>query len=90
MDLIKAHQHSSNNLKEIEASSICGCFYCEKTFSPDQIEKWIDKGRCAICPFCFIDSVIGDKSELPVTEPNFLKQMHDFWFKNEQTRTRDS
>jgi len=34
----------------------------------------------ALCPHCGIDSVIGSASGYPVSEPQFLKAMHDHWF----------
>lgn len=40
----------------------CGCFYCCKIFSPNEIEDWCEDepDRTAICPYCWIDSVIGE------------------------------
>ena len=76
-----AYAHSSGHRAEIEASRICGCFHCCKTFSPSEVEDWIkDPGDTAHCPRCFIDSVIGDASGLPVEDPAFLAAMHAMWF----------
>lgn len=70
-------------LKEDEQ---CGCFYCLKIFSPSEIKEWIEeedpdngKGGKAICPYCGVDSVIGDSSGIPVTL-NFLSKMKKLWF----------
>ena len=38
----------------------CGCYYCISRFSKQDIEQWVDDGQTALCPFCGIDSVIGD------------------------------
>ena len=84
MDLIKAHSHSANHRKNIEKSSICGCFYCEKTFSSDIVRDWIDNGQTALCPFCSIDSVVGDFNVS--INSDFLKQMKEFWF-NEKNKS---
>ncbi|MEC4747523.1 cytoplasmic protein [Methylomicrobium sp. Wu6] len=80
----KAHGHSSNHRQEIEGSSICGCFYCCKTFRPDEITEWVDEndqgiGQCALCPNCGIDSVIGSLSGFSIDEA-FLKDMNRYWF----------
>ena len=83
-DYIKAHKHSSYR-KEILESEICGCFSCLAIFEPSAIKEWIDdrdnniKGYTAICPECFIDSVIGSKSGYPITK-EFLKTMQKHWF----------
>lgn len=81
---VAAHQASANHRAEIEASTLCGCFYCKATFGPDKIEEWTDDddagvGQTAFCPRCGIDSVIGDKSGFPITT-DFLDTMHRAWF----------
>lgn len=78
--VIAAHKHSSQHRAEIEKSEKCGCFYCFHIFSPSEIEDWIDDGQTASCPYCWIDSVIGDKSGFPITK-EFLEEMHEHWFK---------
>lgn len=81
-DLVKAHCHSMNNQKEIEESSLCGCFYCLNVYPPTDIKEWVDDigdGQTAICPHCLVDSVIGDKSGYPVTDKAFLEAMKDRW-----------
>jgi len=82
-----AHKRSSRHRAEIEASSVCGCFYCKRTFAPDEIKNWIDTDHpvaehTALCPRCSIDSVIGDKSGYEIT-PTFLAEMHKAWFRVE-------
>ncbi|MDP8051407.1 cytoplasmic protein [Pasteurella atlantica] len=79
-DPIKAHQHSSCHYSEIMKSEICGCFYCLKIFKPAIIKEWIDdETKTARCPYCDIDSVIGEKSGYPITKA-FLQEMYDYWF----------
>ncbi len=84
------HEHCVCHRKEIEASQVCGCFYCQQTFAPSEIDEWIEEisGEyslrpdpwTAMCPKCGIDSVIGDASGYPVADPQFLKKMNAFWF----------
>ena len=78
-DVLRAHKHSIRHRAEIEASSICGCFYCLRTFKPEEISEWIDDEQTALCPFCPVDSVIGSASGFPITR-EFLQRMHDYWF----------
>lgn len=81
---IAAHAHSFMNRNEIMQSQKCGCFHCLNYFSHYLISEWIDDltdESTALCPYCFTDSVIGDKSGFPITE-EFLKKMRDYWFDN--------
>lgn len=75
-----AHDYCINHKTELKKDKICGCFYCFKIFNPNEIEEWIDDSKgTALCPYCGIDSVIGESSGFPITE-DFLKEMHDRWF----------
>ncbi|WP_223702140.1 cytoplasmic protein [Sutcliffiella deserti] len=78
-DFDQAHRFSSLHRKELEKDKVCGCFYCLKIFSPSEIHEWCDDGRTALCPYCGIDSVIGESSGYSVTE-EFLEGMHKVWF----------
>jgi len=87
-EVLRAHQHSFKSRDEIIHSALCGCFYCLRTFSPVQIVEWIDvargdEGQTALCPYCGIDSVIGDKSGFPITD-EFLAEMKAFWFNGQK------
>ena len=79
--IIEAHKSSMSNFNQLEASSICGCFYCLKIFDPAEIKEWIEdkNGPTALCPYCDIDSVIGDTSGYPITK-EFLEAMYEYWF----------
>jgi len=79
-DIIRAHEYCSDHKQELLGDKVCGCFHCLKIFSPQEIEEWIeDEKGTAICPYCGIDSVIGESSGYPITK-EFLKKMHDYWF----------
>lgn len=79
-DYIIAHQFSSNHRKELLKDKQCGCFYCLTIFSPNEIIDWVeDTGGTAICPYCDIDSIIGESSGYPITK-DFLKKMQKYWF----------
>ena len=74
-----AHRFCSLHREQLVKDEICGCFYCCKIFNPSEIEDWCDNGKTAFCPYCGIDSVIGESSGFPITE-QFLKGMHKRWF----------
>lgn len=80
---VGAHEHSSNHRDAIDASEICGCFYCLSTFPPNRIAEWVDivegRGTTALCPDCGIDSVLGSASGLPITR-ELLAAMRAYWF----------
>ena len=87
-DLELEHHFSSNHKPELEKDSRCGCFYCLTVFEPKEITEWlIDENSCdergtAICPYCGIDSVIGESSGFPITQ-EFLLIMRHRWFGKE-------
>ena len=77
-----AHKSSAAHKAEIIGCNLCGCFCCEQTFLPAEIEDWIEddheNGETAICPKCGIDSVLSD--QFPVSDKAFLSAMNKFWF----------
>jgi hypothetical protein len=78
-DHIAAHKHCFRHRAELEASELCGCFYCIRIFPFSEIKEWIDDAQTALCPKCEIDSVIGSRSGYPISRA-FLERMHDYWF----------
>ena len=90
-DLLAAHAHASNNRAEIEASTVCGCFYCLQTYPPSEINAWAGfdmnnfdnpdavSAETALCPRCGSESVIGDLAGYALSQ-SFLSQMHEAWF----------
>jgi hypothetical protein len=84
------HRHSSGHRKDIEQSSLCGCFYCTQTFPPSAIEEWVDDDQTALCPRCGIDSVLGNARLAFAADKDILRQMHRFWFENDATGLRNA
>lgn len=79
-DYIKAHEYSSNHKEQLLNDKKCGCFYCLRIFNANEIEDWIeDNSGTAICPYCGIDSVIGESSGYPITK-EFMEKMREYWF----------
>ena len=82
VDYVQAHLYSGANKDYLLKDSKCGCFYCLKIFDPKEITDWCyyaSDEDTAICPYCGIDSIIGESSGFPITE-EFLKKMHNYWF----------
>ncbi len=79
MDVDEARLHCGSHRAEIEASIVCGCFYCLETYPPADIAEWVDRGTTALCPRCGIDAVIGSASGIPLSE-DFLALMRARWF----------
>ena len=62
LDYIVAHKFVSNHKDDIAKSTHCRCLYCLKVFEPKEISEWISNEKTALCPYCSIDSVVGDAS----------------------------
>jgi wobble nucleotide-excising tRNase len=81
------HQHSIHHRSLLEQSDRCGCFYCEKIYSPSEVEEWIDEqddsdpdsGVTALCPYCGIDAVLPSAAGIDLT-PALLTAMHRHYF----------
>lgn len=81
-NIIKAHEYSSYNYEALKSDTACGCFYCGEIFNSAEINDWTlepDGSKTALCPYCGIDSVIGESSGFSITE-EFLEEMRKYWF----------
>lgn len=76
------HKHSISNEIELMSSNLCGCFYCNRLFKPNRVKEFVtekDGTRTAHCPYCGIDSVIGDFAYRNL-DSKVLKEMHKEFF----------
>ena len=88
-DKIKAHRFATDNRRLIESSTVCGCFYCKEIYPASEVTRYLSEGSgTAFCPKCGIDSVLPDKSGLPITE-EFLSSMHEEWFEKTYSHAPD-
>ena len=58
------------NKDTVIKSDKCGCYYCLKIFPPAEVVEWVPErpnGETAICPYCGIDSVMGEYENYPLT-----------------------
>lgn len=78
--VIAAHSFSIDNEPMLRRDKRCGCFYCLRIFDPSEIVEWVeDEEKTALCPYCGIDSVIGESAGYPLTRA-FLEKMSHYWF----------
>lgn len=82
--LMSAYAMAQYNRQMLESGSKCGCFYCLKIFASSEIDEWCsetedDEEVTAICPYCGIDAIIPENSEVPLTS-ELLEAMNKRWF----------
>ncbi|MFC6997720.1 hypothetical protein [Rufibacter roseus] len=81
-----AHRKSYNNLMQVKASSTCCCFACLEVFTlSDFPDGWLgeedpEKEQTVQCPYCGMDSVLGDSSGFPVSDKGFVETMNEIYF----------
>lgn len=78
-----ASKASFKNSGSVLGSSQCGCYFCRRIFSPDEITDFVDYASTAICPYCGIDAVIGDASGIPIRE-DVLEELYERWFGHDE------
>ena len=81
-NIIEAHRYCTGNYGALKRSEKCGCFYCVKIFDSSEIDDYIiepDGSKTALCPYCDIDSVIGERTGCVLSE-EFLEEMRKYWF----------
>lgn len=71
---------SIHNREEIEASTECGCYCCQRIFPSTAIEKWTDNGTTAICPYCGTDAVIPNIRGIIRVTPTLLTALNQKYF----------
>lgn len=72
-------QLSMKNRHLIEQSTNAGCFQCCKIYPISEIKNYTDKEKTCICPFCNVDSIVGDNCGFVLNE-EILKKAKLFWF----------
>jgi hypothetical protein len=69
--LKEVHKHSFKNKIELSKSIKCHCFHCFNEFLYDEIEMFYtekDGNQTAHCPYCLVDSLIGDASGFDLSD----------------------
>ena len=71
LDYRTASKLSLHNRSEIKEGVPCVCYFCLRTMDGSEIEEWADDGDTALCPFCTIDAIVPNE-----TDVDNLKQAH--------------
>lgn len=79
-EMRKAHKYTQNNFWILQEEQNCRCIYCLKEFSSTIIEEYTMDDN-ALCPYCWIDTVIGENSGYTYSDDEAL-MMHEFFFNN--------
>lgn len=78
-----ANKAAFENWESVKNSDLCGCYFCGRIFPSSEVtdNDWVPDrhGRTVICPYCSIDSVIGDASGIPI-QKDVLNELYDHWF----------
>ena len=75
----KASELSFKNRDMVDKSSKCGCYACCQIYDAKYVWEYVDDGETALCPMCYMDSVLADASgvQLDVIE---LEHLRYKWF----------
>ena len=73
------YKHSCRNHAELKQSLKCGCFSCGRIFDATEVEDYTDDGETALCPYCDVDSVVGDASGIELN-PIVLNELNKMYF----------
>lgn len=71
---LTAPKCSMQNKDAIEPETLCGCYFCIRTFPGAAVEEYADDGS-ALCPTCELDAVWPGQ-----TDPKVLRAAHEMWF----------
>ena len=89
-DYIEAHYYCYDNRDQLAKDEKCGCFECLRIFSPTEIHHWVNpidnRNTTALCPYCGMDTVIGENCGFPLTE-ELLRKMRYYWMEKEPELT---
>ena len=96
-EIKEAWSHARENVREVQASTLCVCFQCQAYFPPSRIVEWLNPAgehnfkpgllptsddASAFCPNCGMDYVVGDASGLPIQNPDFVSRLNSTWDQN--------
>jgi NAD-dependent SIR2 family protein deacetylase len=61
--LQRIYQHSRLNQQFMVPGAACRCFHCLQEFPTEEVSRWTDGGKTALCPRCGIDSVLSNNAD---------------------------
>lgn len=66
------------SLDKLEGSKVCGCYHCCNIYDKSEIFEFY--GESPVCPYCGIDSVIGEESLGTDITEEILEDMRNVMF----------
>ena len=63
-----AYIGTMRNREELEQSKTCVCLSCRRFFGPEEIEAYTDNDETGICPYCGVDALLGNASEVKMED----------------------
>ncbi len=75
----EAYKHTLNNRKELEKSTTAYCICCRTFVDPSKISEFVDDDTTGICPYCYVDALIGDACGIKLTD-KLLTDLHYKYF----------
>ena len=82
---LDAHKYTYANELELKTPQTCVCIYCQTTFDSMEIQDYTnDYPGTALCPYCGIDTVIGEYSGYHLDD-TFKQDMYDYFFSKEDS-----
>jgi hypothetical protein len=80
VQILSASRLSLNNLQQLKDSKWAGCYFCLTIFEASMVTDFTcSTDTSGICPYCFIDSVLGDMISFKINQENLL-QLKQYWF----------
>lgn len=52
------HHYTMNHKQLLIEAQLCICTYCLYEYNINKIKDWCDNGNTAVCPYCWVDSVL--------------------------------
>lgn len=79
-DLTFMHQFTFDNFRDLLIEQECVCIYCLERFKSTEINDFTNsKYGTALCPYCNIDSVIGEISGYEIDDSTLKELNHRFF-----------
>ncbi|MES1954185.1 hypothetical protein SAHY_06373 [Salinisphaera hydrothermalis EPR70] len=80
----RLHAMSTQHREQILRSRVLGCFVCVTRFEVSAVDTWWDPddhgiGQTATCPYCGLDTVIGDAMGVELTD-DLLSALEGYLF----------
>lgn len=76
------------NRREVEGSTLAGCFHCAQTFAPTEVKEYTDNDQTCLCPKCGVDAVVGNMGIAEEVTEEKLQRAKFYWFNTKVENSR--